>query len=60
MRADGFVEISAVGTEPSHRGRGPAIRLMRAVAAGITARGAVPSLHVAGQNAGAVARTLEA
>ena len=55
MHADGFTEISAVCTDPAVRGRGLATRLMRAVAAGIVARGEVPFLHVAGANAGAVA-----
>jgi ribosomal protein S18 acetylase RimI-like enzyme len=55
MHADGFTEISAVCTDPAHRGRGLATRVMRAVAAGVVARGEVPFLHVAGANAGAVA-----
>jgi len=55
MHADGFTEISAVCTDPAHRGRGLANRVVRAVAAGIAARGDIPFLHVAGTNAGAFA-----
>ena len=55
MHPDGFAEISAVCTDPAHRGRGFATRVMRAVAAGVVARGEIPFLHVAGANAGAVA-----
>lgn len=55
MHAEGFTEISAVCTDPAVRGRGLATRLMRAVAAGIVARGEVPFLHVAGANTDAVA-----
>lgn len=55
MHPDGHAEISAVCTDPAHRGGGLATRVMRAVAAGIVARGEVPFLHVAGANTGAVA-----
>lgn len=54
MHAEGFTEISAVCTDPAYRGHGYATRLMRAVAAGIVARGEVPFLHVAGSNASAI------
>lgn len=54
MHARGFTEISAVCTDPAHRGHGYATRLMRAVAAGVAARGEVPFLHVAGSNADAI------
>jgi ribosomal protein S18 acetylase RimI-like enzyme len=54
MRPPGHAEISAVCTHPDFRGRGLALRLIRAVAAGIRARGEVPILHVAGTNAGAI------
>jgi ribosomal protein S18 acetylase RimI-like enzyme len=50
MHADGFTEISAVCTDPAHRGHGYATLLMRAVAAGIVGRGEVPFLHVSGSN----------
>jgi ribosomal protein S18 acetylase RimI-like enzyme len=54
MHADGFTEISAVCTDPAHRGHGYATLLMRAVAAGIVERGETPFLHVAGVNANAI------
>lgn len=54
MRPDGYGEISAVCTHPDARGRGLAARLVRAVAAGIVARGDLPFLHVAGANTGAI------
>ncbi|MET1016507.1 MAG: GNAT family N-acetyltransferase [Leifsonia flava] len=54
MHPPGFTEISAVCTDDAYRGRGYAGRLVEAVAAGIVARGEVPILHVAGDNAGAV------
>jgi ribosomal protein S18 acetylase RimI-like enzyme len=46
----GFVEISAVCTDADQRGRGLGSRLVRAVAAGIVAEGAVPFLHAAATN----------
>ncbi|MGN6324880.1 GNAT family N-acetyltransferase [Pseudolysinimonas sp.] len=55
MHPEGWTEISAVCTDPAHRGRGLATRVMRAVAAGIVERGEVPFLHVAGNNTGAIA-----
>ncbi|MEV7225488.1 MULTISPECIES: GNAT family N-acetyltransferase [Polymorphospora] len=54
MRLPGWTEISAVCTDPDHRGAGLATRLVRAVAAGIRARGEVPFLHAAASNTGAV------
>ncbi|MGF1425408.1 GNAT family N-acetyltransferase [Kitasatospora sp. LaBMicrA B282] len=54
LRPPGWGEISAVCTDPDHRGRGLATRLIRAVAAGIRARGATPFLHTAAANADAV------
>ncbi|WP_308257679.1 GNAT family N-acetyltransferase [Pseudonocardia lacus] len=54
MRPPGWTEISAVCTDPDHRGKGLAERLVRAVAAGVRARGEVPFLHVAAVNTGAV------
>lgn len=46
----GWTEISAVCTHPEHRGRGLGTRLVRAVAAGIRARGDIPFLHAAAGN----------
>jgi ribosomal protein S18 acetylase RimI-like enzyme len=54
MHPPGFVEISAVCTDPVARGRGLATRLVRAVAAGIEARGETPFLHAAGTNVNAI------
>jgi ribosomal protein S18 acetylase RimI-like enzyme len=54
MRLAGYTEISAVCTDPEHRGQGLALRLIRAVAAGIRARGEVPFLHVAAGNTAAI------
>jgi ribosomal protein S18 acetylase RimI-like enzyme len=53
--AGGFTEISAVCTDADRRGRGLAGRLVRTVAAGIVAEGAVPFLHAAATNTGAIA-----
>ncbi|WP_349261933.1 GNAT family N-acetyltransferase [Actinocrinis sp.] len=50
----GWTEVSAVCTDPAHRGRGLAARLVRAVAAGIEARGRTPILHAAAANANAI------
>jgi ribosomal protein S18 acetylase RimI-like enzyme len=50
MRPPGWTEISAVCTDPAHRGQGLAGRLVRAVAVGIRARGDVPFLHAAADN----------
>lgn len=50
MRIPGWTEISAVCTDPSARGKGYAQRLVRAVAAGIVARGDRPLLHAAADN----------
>ncbi|MBZ6247489.1 GNAT family N-acetyltransferase [Streptomyces olivaceus] len=55
LRLPGWTEISAVCTDPAHRGRGLATRLVRAVAAGIRERGDTPFLHAAASNTGAVA-----
>lgn len=54
MHPPGWVEISAVCTDPAHRGRGLAERLVNAVAAGIRAEGAVPFLHVSETNENAI------
>jgi ribosomal protein S18 acetylase RimI-like enzyme len=54
LRLPGWTEISAVCTDPDHRGRGLATRLVRAVAAGIRERGDTPFLHAAASNTGAI------
>jgi ribosomal protein S18 acetylase RimI-like enzyme len=46
----GYTEVSAVCTDAGARKRGLATRLIRAVAAGIEARGETPMLHVAADN----------
>lgn len=50
----GWVEISAVCTDPAYQGRGLAGRLVMAVAAGIRTDGAVPFLHVSELNENAI------
>jgi ribosomal protein S18 acetylase RimI-like enzyme len=55
MRPAGWTEISAVCTDDRYRGKGLATRLVRAVAAGIRARGDTPFLHAAGSNTNAIA-----
>jgi predicted GNAT family acetyltransferase len=55
LKPPGFTEISAVCTHPDARGRGLAGKLMRYVAAGITARGEQLFLHVYPSNTGAIA-----
>ena len=54
MRPDGWAEISAVATDPAHRGRGLGSLLVRTVARGIVARGEVPMLHAAADNTSAI------
>ncbi|MCL6671987.1 GNAT family N-acetyltransferase [Streptomyces panaciradicis] len=54
LHPPGWTEISAVCTDPDHRGRGLATRLVRAVAAGIKERGEQPFLHAAAANANAI------
>jgi ribosomal protein S18 acetylase RimI-like enzyme len=54
VRPPGWSEISAVCTDPAHRGQGHASRLIRAVAAGIRDRGEVPFLHTAAANTNAI------
>ncbi|WP_238157962.1 GNAT family N-acetyltransferase [Kribbella voronezhensis] len=53
-RPPGYVEISAVCTDPAYRGKGLATRLIRAVAAGIEQTGARPFLHTGGTNLQAI------
>lgn len=50
LRLTGFTEISAVCTDPEHRGHGYASRLVSIVARGIVARGETPFLHVRADN----------
>ncbi|WP_019629789.1 GNAT family N-acetyltransferase [Actinomadura atramentaria] len=55
LRPPGWTEISAVCTDPGHRGRGLATRLIRTVVAGVRERGERPFLHAAADNTGAIA-----
>ena len=50
LRCDGWVEISAVCTDPDHRGRGLARQLVAAVVSAVREEGAQPFLHVAATN----------
>jgi predicted GNAT family acetyltransferase len=50
LHPPGFTEISAVCTDASHRGRGLATRLVRAIVDGIWARGEKPFLHLTLEN----------
>ncbi|WP_163549411.1 GNAT family N-acetyltransferase [Candidatus Frankia nodulisporulans] len=54
MHPPGWTEISAVCTDPAQRGQGLAGRLVRAVAAGIRARGERPFLHTLADNTNAI------
>jgi ribosomal protein S18 acetylase RimI-like enzyme len=54
LHPPGWTEISAVCTDPDHRGQGLATRLVRAVAAGIRERGETPFLHAAAANTAAI------
>ncbi|MEV7859826.1 GNAT family N-acetyltransferase [Streptomyces hirsutus] len=54
IRIPGWTEISAVCTDPGHRGRGLGTRLVRAVADGIRERGDRPFLHAAADNTPAI------
>jgi ribosomal protein S18 acetylase RimI-like enzyme len=54
MRIPGWTEISAVCTDPDHRGLGLGERLIRAIVAEIRARGDRPFLHTGADNAGAI------
>jgi predicted GNAT family acetyltransferase len=49
-----ITEISAVCTAPSHRGRGLATALVRALVAGIRARGERALMHAAASTIGAI------
>jgi ribosomal protein S18 acetylase RimI-like enzyme len=54
FRLNGWTEISAVCTRPSHRGQGLASQLMGTVLAGIHRRSERAFLHVMSTNAGAI------
>lgn len=54
MHFAGFTEISAVCTDPGQRKQGIGTRLVRAIAAGIEARGETPMLHVLVDNEPAI------
>ncbi|MFJ4655791.1 GNAT family N-acetyltransferase [Nocardia sp. NPDC088792] len=54
MHPPGWTEISAVCTDPEFRGKGLASRLIRAVGAGIRARGETPFLHARADNVTAI------
>ncbi|MGW5735566.1 MULTISPECIES: GNAT family N-acetyltransferase [Streptomyces] len=54
LHPPGWTEISAVCTDPAHRGEGLATRLILAVAAGIRERGETPFLHTSARNVGAI------
>ena len=54
LHPPGWTEISAVCTDSEHRGQGLATRLVRALAAGIRARGETPFLHAAAENTTAI------
>jgi predicted GNAT family acetyltransferase len=55
MHLDGWREISAVCTAPTHRGQGLATRLTGAIGAGIERRSERAFLHVVSSNVGAIA-----
>jgi predicted GNAT family acetyltransferase len=54
LRLDGWTEISAVCTAPTHRGRGMASRLVGALKAGIQHRSERAFLHVLTTNTNAI------
>jgi ribosomal protein S18 acetylase RimI-like enzyme len=54
LHPSGWVEISAVCTDPRHRAQGLGTRLVRAVAAGIRSGGEIPFLHAAADNTAAI------
>ncbi|MGW3993588.1 GNAT family N-acetyltransferase [Amycolatopsis sp. NPDC004772] len=54
LHPPGYSEISAVCTDPAHRGQGLATRLVLAVAAGIRERGEIPMMHAAASNTSAI------
>lgn len=54
LHPPGWTEISAVCTDPAHRGEGLATRLILAVAHGIRERGETPFLHTGATNTTAI------
>ncbi|MET0425791.1 MAG: GNAT family N-acetyltransferase [Actinoplanes sp.] len=54
LHPPGWTEISAVCTDPAHRGRGLATTLVRAVAHNIRQRGETPFMHASRDNVNAV------
>lgn len=54
LHPPGWTEVSAVCTDPDHRGQGLASRLIRAVAYNIRSRGDEVLLHAAASNTGAI------
>ena len=54
LHPPGFTEVSAVCTDPDHRGQGLAARLVLAVVAGIQDRGEIPFLHATATNTNAI------
>ncbi|MGW2228247.1 GNAT family N-acetyltransferase [Streptomyces formicae] len=54
LHPPGWTEISAVCTDPAHRGHGLATRLVLAVAHDIKERGETPFLHTSARNTGAI------
>jgi ribosomal protein S18 acetylase RimI-like enzyme len=54
LKPPGWTEISAVCTDPAHRGKRLAARLIRAVGHEVRQRGEVPFLHAAASNTNAI------
>ncbi len=54
LHPPGWVEISAVCTDPAYRGQGLATLLVKAIAADIREQGSVPFLHAAAGNVTAI------
>jgi ribosomal protein S18 acetylase RimI-like enzyme len=54
QRPPGWTEVSAVCTDPAHRGQGLATRLVRAVVAGVRERGEHAYLHALASNTDAL------
>lgn len=54
LHPPGWTEISAVCTDPAHRGQGLATRLVLAVTAGIRARGEQALMHASATNTSAI------
>jgi GNAT superfamily N-acetyltransferase len=54
LHPPGWIEISAVCTDPAYRGQGLATLLVRAIAADIRQQGSIPFLHAAAGNVNAI------